>query len=57
MPEEKEKELSPAMKRKLREEYLSLGGSSNKAMTNYFLWISVVISVLAVLTYLSGGCI
>lgn len=57
LPDIKSAELSRDMKRKLRAEYLALGGSTSKAMgANYFLWISVTVAVLAVLTWLSGGC-
>ena len=49
-------QMSEAMKRRLRAEYTSLGGSPNAKSTNYFLYISIIISVLAVLTWLSGGC-
>ena len=49
-------EMSDAYKKKLRDEYLSLGGSPNTAMgSNYFLWIIVAISVLAVLSWLTGS--
>lgn len=48
--------MSDAYKKKLRDEYLSLGGSPNTAMgSNYFLWIIVAISVLAVLSWLTGS--
>ena len=48
--------MSDAYKKKLREEYLSLGGSPNTAMvSNYFLWIGVVIGTLAVLSWLTGA--
>eukprot|EP00667_Euglena_gracilis_P024279 EG_transcript_27835 len=49
-------EVSAEMKRKLRQEYLALGGGTNARMNNYFLWICVVVSALAVATWLSGGC-
>lgn len=49
-------EMSDAYKKKLRDEYLALGGSANTAMgANYFLWIIVGISVLAVATWLTGA--
>ena len=42
-------EMSDAYKKKLRDEYLGLGGSPNTAMgANYFLWIIIGVSVLAV---------
>ena len=49
-------EMSDEYKKKLRDEYLSLGGSPNTAMgSNYFLWIGVVIGTLAVLSWLTGA--
>ncbi|KAK4359082.1 hypothetical protein RND71_021311 [Anisodus tanguticus] len=49
------RELSDAMKQKIRAEYEGLGGSADKPLpTNYFLNIIIVIGVLAVLTYLFG---
>jgi L-ascorbate peroxidase len=49
-------EMSDAYKKKLRDEYLGLGGSPNTAMgANYFLWIIVGVSVLAVATWLTGA--
>jgi len=49
-------EMSDEYKKKLRQEYLSLGGSPNTAMgSNYFLWIGVVIGTLAVLSWLTGA--
>ncbi len=48
--------MSDAYKAKLRKEYLSLGGSPNTAMGgNYFLYIILFVSVLAVLTKLTGA--
>ncbi|XP_059280454.1 probable L-ascorbate peroxidase 6, chloroplastic/mitochondrial isoform X1 [Lycium ferocissimum] len=50
------RELSDAMKQKIRAEYEGLGGSADKPLpTNYFLNIIIVIGVLAVLTYLFGN--
>jgi hypothetical protein len=52
----KKQNLSKEMKQKLRQEYYGLGGAENKAMNgNYFLWIIVVISILAVLSKLTGA--
>jgi L-ascorbate peroxidase len=49
-------EMSDAYKKKLRDEYVSFGGSPNTAMgSNYFLWIILGISVLAVLSWLTGS--
>ena len=49
-------EMSDEYKKKLRAEYLSFGGSPNTKMgSNYFLWIIVGISSLAVLTWLTGN--
>lgn len=48
--------MSDEYKKKLRQEYLSLGGSPNTAMgSNYFLWIGGVIAFLAVLSWLTGA--
>ncbi|KAK9906809.1 hypothetical protein WJX75_008427 [Coccomyxa subellipsoidea] len=48
-------DMSPEFKKKLRDEYLSLGGSPNRAMgSNYFLWIIVIVSILAVLSWALG---
>jgi hypothetical protein len=42
--------------KRLRDEYLSLGGSPDTAMGgNYFLYIIVIIAVLAVLSKLTGA--
>lgn len=42
--------------KRLRDEYLAFGGSENTAMGgNYFLYIIVIISVLAVLSWLTGA--
>ena len=50
------REMSDAYKKKLRDEYVSFGGSPNTAMgSNYFLWIILGISVLAVLSWLTGS--
>ena len=44
------------MQKKLRDEYLGLGGSPNTPMgANYFLYIILGISFLAVLSWLSGA--
>ncbi|EFN57572.1 hypothetical protein CHLNCDRAFT_143228 [Chlorella variabilis] len=48
--------MSPEMKERLRREYYGLGGSPNKAMgSNYFLYIILGISLLAVLSKLTGA--
>eukprot|EP00882_Tetradesmus_deserticola_P007138 GHRQ01007514.1.p1 GENE.GHRQ01007514.1~~GHRQ01007514.1.p1 ORF type:complete len:129 (+),score=29.38 GHRQ01007514.1:175-561(+) len=48
--------ISREMKQRLRQEYYGLGGAENKAMnSNYFLWIIAIISVLAVLSKLTGA--
>ncbi|CAN1234339.1 L-ascorbate peroxidase T, chloroplastic [Linum perenne] len=50
------REFSDNMKQKMRAEYEAIGGSPEKALqSNYFLNIIIVISVLAVLTYLFGN--
>nr|GMD77893.1 probable L-ascorbate peroxidase 6, chloroplastic isoform X1 [Ipomoea batatas] len=50
------RELSDAMKQKIRAEYEGLGGSPDKPLpTNYFLNIMIVIGVLALLTSLLGN--
>ena len=49
-------QMSKEQREKLRQEYLGLGGSASSAMsTNWFLNICVGISVLAVLTKLTGA--
>lgn len=53
---ELQRELSDAMKQKIRAEYEAVGGSPDKALTsNYFLNIMIVIAVLALLTSLLGN--
>lgn len=48
--------MSREMKQRLRQEYYGLGGAENQAMSsNYFLWIILVIAVLAVLSKLTGA--
>ena len=48
--------MSKAQMEKLRQEYLGLGGSAKTPMgSNYFLNICVAITVLAVLTKLTGA--
>ncbi|CAL1362429.1 unnamed protein product [Linum trigynum] len=50
------KELSDAMKQKIRAEYQAVGGSPDKPLqSNYFLNIIIVIGVLAILTSLLGN--
>ncbi|XP_009629388.1 putative L-ascorbate peroxidase 6, chloroplastic/mitochondrial isoform X1 [Nicotiana tabacum] len=50
------RELSDAMKQKIRAEYEGFGGSADKPLpTNYFLNIMIVIGVLAILTSLLGN--
>lgn len=50
------KGMSEAQKEKLRREYLGLGGGVNTAMgANYYLYIIVIISALAVAAKLSGA--
>jgi L-ascorbate peroxidase len=51
-----QKELSDAMRQKIRAEYEAVGGSPEKALkSNYFLNIIIVIAVLAILTSLLGN--
>lgn len=51
-----QKDLSPAMKERLRAEYLAVGGSPDQPLKgNYFLNIIIVISVLAILSKLTGA--
>lgn len=53
---ELQRELSDAMKQKIRAEYQAVGGSPDKPLSsNYFLNIIIVIGVLATLTYLFGN--
>jgi len=48
--------MSPEMQKKLRDEYLGFGGSANTAMgANYFLYIILGVSFLAVLSWLAGA--
>ncbi|KAL8132806.1 hypothetical protein AgCh_008330 [Apium graveolens] len=50
------RELSDAMKEKIRAEYQAVGGSPDKPLqSNYFLNIIIVIAVLAILTSLLGN--
>ncbi|XP_034675870.1 probable L-ascorbate peroxidase 6, chloroplastic/mitochondrial isoform X2 [Vitis riparia] len=50
------RELSEAMKQKIRAEYEAVGGSPDKPLqSNYFLNIMIVIAVLALLTTLFGN--
>jgi hypothetical protein len=49
-------QMSPEMKKKLRDEYVGLGGAPNKPLAqNWFLWIILGISGLAVLSWLTGA--
>ncbi|XP_021896367.1 L-ascorbate peroxidase T, chloroplastic [Carica papaya] len=49
------RELSEAMKQKIRAEYEAIGGSPDKPLqSNYFLNIMIIIAVLALLTSLLG---
>jgi L-ascorbate peroxidase len=49
------KELSDEMKAKLRNEYYGLGGSPNTTMGgNYFLYIILAISILAIMSSALG---
>lgn len=51
-----QRELSDAMKQKIRSEYVGFGGSPDKPLqSNYFLNIIIVIAVLAILTSLVGN--
>lgn len=53
---ELQRELSEAMKQKIRAEYEAVGGSPDKPLqSNYFLNIIIVIAVLALLTSLFGN--
>ncbi|XP_020111716.1 probable L-ascorbate peroxidase 6, chloroplastic isoform X1 [Ananas comosus] len=53
---EKKRELSDAMKQKIRAEYEAIGGSPDKPLkSNYFLNIMIVIAALAFLTSLLGN--
>lgn len=52
---ELQRELSEAMKQKIRAEYEAIGGSPDKPLqSNYFLNIMIIIAVLALLTSLLG---
>jgi len=51
-----QRELSEAMKEKIRAEYVAVGGSPDKPLqSNYFLNIMIVVAVLALLTSLVGN--
>mmetsp|Transcript_28914 Transcript_28914/g.55364 ORF Transcript_28914/g.55364 Transcript_28914/m.55364 type:complete len:148 (-) Transcript_28914:218-661(-) len=54
-PQKPKNEMSMEQRKKLRDEYLSLGGSPNQSIPNYFLYIIVVISALAVASALTGA--
>jgi hypothetical protein len=54
-PQEPKTQMSMAQKKKLRDEYVGFGGSPNTAMPNYFLNIILVISALAVASWLTGA--
>lgn len=48
-------EMSQAMKERLRREYYSLGGSPNRATGgNWFLYIILIISALAIMSAVLG---
>ncbi|EFJ49415.1 hypothetical protein VOLCADRAFT_74218 [Volvox carteri f. nagariensis] len=48
--------MSKEMKARLRAEYTGLGGAENKAMSsNYFLWISIIVALLAISSKLIGA--
>ncbi|GBF96632.1 hypothetical protein Rsub_09378 [Raphidocelis subcapitata] len=48
--------MSKEMKDRLRKEYVSFGGAENTAMSNnYFLWIAVIVAVLAVMSKMIGA--
>lgn len=53
---ELQRELSEAMKQKIRAEYEAVGGSPDKPLqSNYFLNIMIGVAVLALLTSLLGN--
>ncbi|KAK9832460.1 hypothetical protein WJX74_010800 [Apatococcus lobatus] len=55
-PQKPKDNMSPEMKKRLKEEYIGFGGSPDKPLpTNYFLVISGLILVLALLTKLTGA--
>lgn len=47
--------MSDEQKKKLRDEYLGFGGSPDEPIPNYFLYIILVISALAVASALTGA--
>ena len=50
--------ISADMKKRLRAEYIGVGGSPDEPLqTNYFLYIIVAISILAVLSYYTGALV
>lgn len=56
LPPTPQSTVSPEMKKKMRDEYLSLGGSPNKPLANnWFLWIILGVTFLVALTYITGS--
>lgn len=55
VPPAPQRKLSKEQEQKLRDEYLGFGGSASTPIPNYFLYIIVGISFLAVLSWLSGA--
>ncbi|KAL6776320.1 hypothetical protein ACKKBG_A20670 [Auxenochlorella protothecoides x Auxenochlorella symbiontica] len=48
--------VSPAMAERMKKEYYSLGGSPNRKLgANWFLWISLAVAGLAILSALTGA--
>lgn len=54
-PPPPQRKMSQEQTKKLRDEYLGLGGSPNNPIPNYFLYVIIGISFLAVLSWLSGA--
>lgn len=56
LPPTPRSEVSPEMKKKLRDEYLGFGGSPNQPLANnWFLYIILGITFLVALTYITGA--
>eukprot|EP00466_Bigelowiella_natans_P017135 jgi/Bigna1/146434/aug1.114_g21142 len=52
--ERKKPKMSKEQMRRLRDEYVGVGGAQNTAMPNYFLYISILIAVLAITSKILG---
>lgn len=56
LPPTPRSEVSPEMKKKLRDEYLGFGGAPNQPLANnWFLYIILGVTFLVALTYITGS--